>query len=412
MKALNGNSNDDVKDVKHKRFTNKRIVFGILLLILILWVFGTIFGLFDKPTKLQITESQHEAKIGTTFEAEVTKKPDHKIPITQAQEEKHVRPADQESEYGVFHKGIAKEPDHKIPIAQASDEKHVRPTDQEPEHAVSHKGIVEEPVAHVSPHGVSTPKRIEHRPRGVAFVEACIKPLDYELNERFWGWRPNDIVNLTDNVNSFQLGVLEVTRRTAVNLAERISRTGSTAAFDVHLEQAMNWFMIKSDRYWFPSAESKYREGLKDMRVYLKKLEEGKAAFYTRADNIIPLLAAYQDLLGGCDENLVKITEDDGSPVSFFQADNYFYYAKGIASAMGTVLEAILEDFSVTLESRHGTEILHHAIESCHWAAELNPWVVTDSSLSGILANHRANMAAPISHARFYLGVLIKTLST
>jgi len=110
--------------------------------------------------------------------------------------------------------------------------------------------------------------------------------------------------------------------------------------------------------------------------------------------------------------SLVESEEEDGSPVSFFQADNYFYYAKGVAGAMATVLEAILEDFHVTLESRHGTESLHHAIESCHWAAELNPWVVTESSLSGILANHRSNMAAPISHARFYLGVLIKTLST
>ena len=31
---------------------------------------------------------------------------------------------------------------------------------------------------------------------------------------------------------------------------------------------------------------------------------------------------------------------------------------------------------------------------------------------AGIVANHRANIAAPISHARFYLGQLIKTLST
>ena len=56
--------------------------------------------------------------------------------------------------------------------------------------------------------------------------------------------------------------------------------------------------------------------------------------------------------------------------------------------------------------------MLHHAIESCHHATEINPWIITDSSLDGILANHRANMAAPISHARFYIGVLIKTLST
>jgi hypothetical protein len=30
-------------------------------------------------------------------------------------------------------------------------------------------------------------------PPGVAFIDALIAPMDYELNQRFWGWRPNDI---------------------------------------------------------------------------------------------------------------------------------------------------------------------------------------------------------------------------
>ena len=42
----------------------------------------------------------------------------------------------------------------------------------------------------------------------------------------------------------------------------------------------------------------------------------------------------------------------------------------------------------------------------------LDPWIVLNRNLSSIFANHRANMAAPISHARFYIGQLIKTLST
>ncbi len=35
-----------------------------------------------------------------------------------------------------------------------------------------------------------------------------------------------------------------------------------------------------------------------------------------------------------------------------------------------------------------------------------------NSDLSSVFANHRLNMAAPISHARFYIGVLIRALST
>jgi len=266
-------------------------------------------------------------------------------------------------------------------------------------------------------HGVPTHKAaedVETKPRakGVAFVEATIAPLSYELNERFWGWRPNDILNFTDNANSFQLGVLEVTRRTVVALTERISRTGATAAFDDNLENAMNWLMVKAKKYWLPSPESKYQASLKELMIYKEKLEKGEANFHTRTDNLIPLLMAYEDLLGSCEENLVKTHEDDGSPVSFFKADDYFFYAQGVASAMGTILEAITEDFMVTIESRRGIEVLHHAIESCHHAAEIHPWIITNSRLSGVLANHRANLAAPMSHARFYIGVLIKTLST
>jgi CBS domain-containing protein len=247
---------------------------------------------------------------------------------------------------------------------------------------------------------------------GVAFVEAAIAPLNYELNERFYGWRPNDILNFTDNVNNFQLGVLEVTRRTVVALTERISRTGATAAFDEDLENGMNWLMIKARKYWFPSPETKYNASLNALRAYIKKLEKGEAKFHTRTDNLIPLLMDFEDLLGSCEENLVKTKEDDGSSVSFFKADNYFFYAKGVASAMGTILEGVLEDFKPIIESRRGIDTIHHAIESCREAAEISPWIITDSSLGGILANHRANMAAPLSHARFYIGVLIKTLST
>ena len=239
-----------------------------------------------------------------------------------------------------------------------------------------------------------------------------MQPIDYELNHRLWGWRPNDIVNVTDNINNYQLGVLEVTRRTVVQLTQRISRTGSTDAFNSHLENAMNWLMVKSDRYWFPAPESKYKESLSELEDYRQMLLSEKGSFYIRTDNLIPLLTAFEDLLGSCDENLVKAKEDDGTKVSLFKADDYFYYAKGVASAMLVILEAVHHDFLPTLESRNGSELLHHAIASCKTADQMDPLIIMNTDLDGFFANHRANMAAPISHARFYISQLIKTLST
>jgi len=250
------------------------------------------------------------------------------------------------------------------------------------------------------------------RPRGVALIEAIMKPLDYELTDRFWGWRPNDLIFSGDNVKNFQLGVLEITRRTAIILNDRISRSGESSAFDPQLEDAMNWFMIKPNRYWFPSAESKYQDALDALDKYKERLNKKQAKFFNRADNLIPLLMAYEDLLGSCEENLVKITEEDGSPVSFFKADDYIYYTKGVTSALYTILTAIEHDFGDVIASRRAQGDIHHAIASCHHAIEIDPVIVVNSDPSSIFANHRANLAAPISHAKFYISVLIKTLST
>jgi hypothetical protein len=250
------------------------------------------------------------------------------------------------------------------------------------------------------------------RIRGAAFVDAVIKPLDYELNERFYGWRPNDIINVTDNVENYQRGVLEVTRRSVRILTERISRTGTTVAFNTNLENAMNWLMVKADTYWFPSPEAKYREALAELILYKQALESGQESFFTRADNIIPLLQVFEDLLGSCEENLVKKEEKDGSEVSFFASDDYFFYTQGVASAMHTILEAVAEDFGATIESRKGTDDLYAAIESLHHAYDIDPLIILNSDPDSLWANHRANMAAPISHAKFYIGVLINTLST
>ena len=252
---------------------------------------------------------------------------------------------------------------------------------------------------------------IDKRIRGVAFVEASIKPLDYELNDRFWGWRPNDMVNFTDNVNNFQLGVLEVTRRTSMALAERISRTGSTESYVPELESAMNNFMVKPNQYWFPSAESKYQEALEGLREYARMVETREARFYGRVDNLLPLLIAYESLLGSCNENLVKVKEG-GRKVSWFKSDDFFYYSKGVAGAMGTIFEAVAEDFREPIDQVQGFDLLIEITSSLKRAAKIEPWVILEGSPGGIMANHRANMAGPVSRARFYLNYLITALTT
>ena len=79
---------------------------------------------------------------------------------------------------------------------------------------------------------------------------------------------------------------------------------------------------------------------------------------------------------------------------------------------MHMILQAVAVDFSRVIESRRGEDVLHHAIEALHQAMAIEPLIILDGDPDGFTANHRANLAAPISHARFYVGLLIQTLTT
>ena len=250
---------------------------------------------------------------------------------------------------------------------------------------------------------------------GVAFIEALIEPLEYELESRLWGWRPNDlwISKLgMDNMENYQLGIIEMTRRSANILAERISRTGNDVTINENLEKARANLMLDPTRFWWPSAEGEYKRAIKELKVYMDQVTKGQARFYTRPDNLIPLLMEFRSRLGDCDNKLIRVESDPKTQVSTFKADDLFYYSKGVASAILPVLKAIEEDFAMTLQTREGLETLHHAIEACEGAANMSPWIVFEGNYNGVLANHRANMSTYISHARFYMEVLITTLST
>jgi hypothetical protein len=454
MESQAGNNKGENNESGFKSFAAKRIIVAAVLIIAVVWALGQGLNIFERsprpsaksrllptPTAQQTatheglqstaspsgehpSEAEHETP-GHSHEAAVASQPEHVITATEPTFENESHPATHGDASGDTSHAAPPESEA-LETKQAPSHDQAAETQTHPEesgHEVPSHDQAAETQTHPEESGHEQHAATEsHIPeahsheaaqaRGVAFVEAVIKPLDYELNKRFWGWRPNDIINFTDNTNNFQLGVLEVTRRSTVMLTDRISRTGSTDRLNPHLEDASNWLMVTATRYWFPSPESKYKECIKELKDFKEELIDGSATVYIRADNLIPLLASYEDLLGSCDENLVKQKNANGSSISFFKADDYFFYAKGVASAMATILEALHHDFLPTLENRHGTELLHHALISCRQAAALSPLIITDANLDGILANHRANMAAPISHARYYITQLIKTLST
>lgn len=238
---------------------------------------------------------------------------------------------------------------------------------------------------------------------GVTFVETLIKLMDYELNGRFLGWRPNDIIigQFTDDVNNYQLGVLEAVRFTTLRLKDSLTRMGDADSYDPDLEQALNLFMNRATSFWFPSAESSYSEALGHLRNFLEKLKSGRRNFYYRKDNLVLLIATYKDLLGNVNRNLIS------SNVSWFKTDDNFYYAKGVAHVIYEILRVARVGYQNQLASTmNGSDIMDEILHELHRAEGIDPWIILDSDLDGFFANHRANLNAPLSEVAHLLGVL------
>lgn len=271
------------------------------------------------------------------------------------------------------------------------------------------------PPAHAAPPAPPVPARKEPV-KGEVFTRALIKIMEDQVSKSLFGWRPNSILfgkmALTDNVNNIQEGVLEVARRTTIVLNENMTRFATTEAANPHINEAMNFFMVSSDKYWFPSASGKYREAMRDLEIYIDSLRLGRARFYTRVDNLIALTVAYKDVLGSNYHNLIKDAEADGSSVSWFVVDDYFYKAQGVALGMSEMLEAVKEDFHQEIQKKNTHKLLEDAIHALHTASHLSPWVVTNGAKDGILANHRANMSTYIGEAEHVIATLQTVLAT
>ena len=381
--------------LQHHRF--------ILVILVILLFFGILFGL----------GLYRKAKTGTSGDIAKLEVAKPSKPL-QAKEPEPLQPAAPEAP-------AAPAPEHgkKLMLPEPPETQVSEPAPPAKTPLPSHEAHPAEPSPAVKAHPAPAPGPALHQAppaekiSGVIFTQALIKIFDDQVNQPLFGWRPNTILfgkmGLTDNVNNLQLGVLEVARRTVLVLNENMTRFAVTEAYNPEVNEARNYLMVHPEKYWFPSASGKYREAMQYLEIYISDLRLGRSRFYTRVDNLIALFSNYKDILGSCYYNLLKDTEPNGDSVSWFKADDYFYFSQGVALSMATMLEAVKEDFHPELQKKNTHKLLEDTNHALHVAAHLNPWVITNGAKDGILANHRANMSTYIGEAE-HLGATMQTV--
>jgi hypothetical protein len=259
---------------------------------------------------------------------------------------------------------------------------------------------------------------------GILFTDTLIT-----LTEEMAGrWLPNDKIYPTvflDNPQNFQMGELETVRYSVRVLRDKLTRLRTTDKIDPDAEAAFVFFSNDPFKWVLPSAESKYRAGVKSLKSYRTRLAAGQADFYPRADSLDDLLDQYVSLLGGVTTRLANAPRRTGQVLSsetagdqytkgekyveaavpWTQIDDNFYYAQGMAYGLRQILIAVKHDFANILEIKKADELLERTIHVLD-NSQFEPIFVLNGDRGSVFANHSLQLQSVLEDTRQKLGSL------
>src|ERR1700683_4148236 len=186
---------------------------------------------------------------------------------------------------------------------------------------------------------------------GEIYASTLAAIMDHELHSTF-GWRPNDFFLwgpkvLADNNSDRQLGIIMAVRETSRVFKDDLTKISSNE-YDPNLVIADTDFRNDAARWMLPSAESKYRDGVDHLRLYVAGLHanpQSSRELNQRNVELVTLFEAWGDLLGDAHAMLYMPVNPDGSSIRPWQDDNYFYHAQGYAHVMYYLMLAIKREY-------------------------------------------------------------------
>jgi len=263
-----------------------------------------------------------------------------------------------------------------------------------------------------------TLENVDTNNKGAYFIKTN-QALIRQMHEN---WLPNDLfwpTVLLDNMPNFQIGELEVIRYNVRVLRDNLSRMRTTDKLDPYAEAAFTSLSNDPYKWWFPSAESKWRLGYENLELFHQDLLAGKSHFYPRADNLVQLLDQYVSLMGGANTRLVNAPRDIKETISLEEQekegargprmvdidipwrkiDDNFYYAQGVAYALHESFKAIRADFIDVLIDKNSVNLVDRILEDLD-RCNFEPLIVTNGDPESIFANHSLNLAGIFNDAR------------
>ena len=242
---------------------------------------------------------------------------------------------------------------------------------------------------------------------GEIYATTLAAIMENELDRGF-GWRPNDFFLwgmhvMADNNANRQLGIIMAVRETTRVFKDHLTKVSSNE-YDPNLVIADTDFRNDAQKWILPSAESKYRDAVLHLHMYVAGLHatpETSRELNQRNVELVRLFQSWGDMLGDAHANLYRTRKDDGSAVHSWEVDDYFYDAQGCAHVMYHMMQAVKREYHQALTTKPVlAQLFDETIDPLGKAAVLKPLIVLDGAPDGIFANHRRNLDAYISEAR------------
>ncbi|GAB4358971.1 MAG: DUF2333 family protein [Methylohalobius crimeensis] len=264
--------------------------------------------------------------------------------------------------------------------------------------------------------GVAEPKELR---QGARTTSVLIHNMDF-LMTKAGGYLSNDVMPpsiFLDNMPNWEYGVVIASRDLATALRNQFSRAQSQSAEDKDLGIGEPYYYFETGSWILPTTEGQYQNGISAFRRYLGRLQQGRAPFYPRADNLNQYIDILGKRLGSYTQRLSassKVHEESaliirGKPSVAFtpmeqtpwlEVDDHFYEARGYCWALLHVMRAIEEDFHEILRLKAAETPVHQIIRELEATQSplLSP-VVLNGSGFGIFANYSLTQATYIAHA-------------
>ncbi|HSD92549.1 MAG TPA: DUF2333 family protein [Methyloceanibacter sp.] len=302
-------------------------------------------------------------------------------------------------------------------------------TNFNPTYATAYEHKAEEAATGQAPPSggiVSTPEEAEAAEtaaetcRRSLIVEATANLVDFNVNQNAWissmllyklglfglAW---DRTPFFDNKASFQRGVNQAIRRTAIELVDTLGRVRGTSQIDQDLQKARGNLQFDEETWYFslspfgPKTPTPafYRTSIEDLRTFNARLEKCEAVFDARADNLLQFIDRIANDIGATSAILRERSENYNLGWFDPRADDRFWFAYGQLYGYYGILSAARADFKDVIAQRGLTQLWDELEDQLRAALRIQPLIISNGSESGLLTpSHLATLGFYILRVR------------